>query len=54
MSNYSNVKTVSIDELIAILQKIKDSQKFTSIEIDECISGNLDIFVYVEKKEGQA
>jgi len=53
MSNYSNTKTVSIDELIAMLQKIKDSQKFTSIEVDECISGSLDIFVYV-KEENEA
>jgi hypothetical protein len=49
MSDYSKVKTLSIDEVIAMLQSIKNVA--VSVEVDECISGSLSIFVLVKDEE---
>ena len=51
MSNYQKVKTMSVDEVIAMLQSVKD--RAVAVEVDECISGSLSIFVFVKDKEVQ-
>jgi hypothetical protein len=45
--SYTNKKTVTRDELLKML----DAMKIDRIEVEECYSGSLEVFVYAKDEE---